>query len=140
MGIQTFTFTPDPNQCALTTQIDIEVYEIPQISSINELNLAQCSGDSALIEVNASGNGFIEFQVESSPYTASNQFWLPEGSFNFTVIDDNSCVSEQTYTISAPDEISVLGMIENVFCTDGFGSIDIDFKFKKRGYKKEYEK
>ena len=34
-GIQTFTFTPDPNQCSFTAQINVEVYELPQVVSIN---------------------------------------------------------------------------------------------------------
>ena len=126
VGIQTLTFTPDPNQCAFTAQMDIEVYVLPQITSVNEINAVQCFGDSALVEVDAIGAGTIQYQVASYPYSPDNQFLLPEGSFNFGVMDDNSCINEQTFVISQPDQITVTGEIENVLCTDGFGSVDID--------------
>lgn len=126
VGIQNFTFTPDPNQCAFAVQIDVEVYGLPQINSVNEINSVQCFGDSALIEVNAIGVGDLQYQVASLPFSFNNQFLLPEGSFNFEVMDDNSCVTQQTFVISQPDQIAISSEIDNVLCANGFGSVDID--------------
>lgn len=126
VGIQNFTFTPDPNQCAFAVQIYVEVYGLPQISSVNEVNSVQCFGDSALLEVNAIGVGDLQYQVASLPFSLDNQFLLPEGAFNFVVMDDNSCVAQQTFGIIQPDQITISSDIDDVLCANGFGSVDLD--------------
>ncbi len=92
-GIQTFTFTPDANQCSFTAQMNVEVYELPQIVSIDGVNDILCFGDSAAIEVLASGSGFIGYQIDNSTYSNSNQFNIPSGNYEFGVIDENGCTN-----------------------------------------------
>ena len=51
----TYTFTPDPNQCANSTTMIVEVKPIPQVS-INE-NPTICSGESTILTTNVSSIG-----------------------------------------------------------------------------------
>ncbi len=125
-GIQTFTFTPDPNQCSFTAQINVEVYELPQVVSINGVDDILCNGDSAVVNVIASGNGNIGYQIDNSIYSSNNQFNLPSGTYEFGIIDENGCMNSEISILSEPDAIEVLSDIQNVLCPNGTGSVDID--------------
>ena len=125
-GIQTFTFTPDANQCSFTAQMNVEVYELPQIVSIDGVNDILCFGDSAAIEVLASGSGFIGYQIDNSTYSNSNQFNIPSGNYEFGVIDENGCTNSQNAVLTEPDVILVEDTIQNVLCSNGVGWVDID--------------
>lgn len=125
-GIQTFTFTPDPNQCSFTAQIEIEVYELPQIVSIDGVDDILCFGDSASIEVLASGTGFIGYQIDNSTYSSSNQFNVPSGNYEFGVIDENGCTNIQNAVLTEPESILIEDTIQNVLCSNGTGWVDID--------------
>ena len=125
-GIQTFTFTPDANQCSFTAQLNVEVYELPQIVSIDGVNDILCFGDSAAVEVLASGSGFIGYQIDNSTYSNSNQFNIPSGNYEFGIIDDNGCTNSQNAVLTEPDVILVEDTIQNVLCSNGVGWVDID--------------
>jgi gliding motility-associated-like protein len=125
-GIQTFTFTPDPNQCSFTAQINVEVYELPQVVSINGVDDILCYGDSAVVNVIASGNGNIGYQIDNSTYSSNNQFNLPSGTYEFGIIDENGCMNSEVSVLTEPDSIQVLSDIQNVLCPNGTGSVDID--------------
>ena len=125
-GIQTFTFTPDPNQCSFTAQINVEVYELPQVVSINGVDDILCNGDSAVVNVIASGNGNIGYQIDNSTYSNNNQFNLPSGTYEFGIIDENGCMNSEVSVLTEPDSIQVLSDIQNVLCPNGTGSVDID--------------
>ena len=125
-GIQTFTFTPDANQCSFTAQIDVEVYELPQIVSIDGVDDILCFGDSASIEVLASGTGFIGYQIDNSTYSSSNQFNVPSGNYEFGVIDENGCTNIQNAVLTEPESILIEDTIQNVLCSNGTGWVDID--------------
>ena len=125
-GIQTFTFTPDPNQCSFTAQINVEIYELPQVISINGVDDILCFGDSTIVDVIASGSGNIGYQIDNSTYSSSNQFTIPSGSYEFGIIDEHGCTNSQISVITEPDSIQVLDVIQNVLCPNGTGSVDID--------------
>jgi len=125
-GIQTFTFTPDPNQCSSTAQISVEVYELPQIVSIDGVDDILCFSDSTTIDVIANGFGSMAYQIDNSSYSSNSQFFIPSGTYEFGVIDEHGCTTSQFALISEPDSIEVLSTTQNVLCPNGTGSVDID--------------
>ena len=112
----------DQNSCS--TNLDNVVIEEPLPININAIvNPVSCSGFSdGSITVDISGAtppyDFNWLNLNSNNITISD---LTVGNYTIEIIDDNSCVFEETFSVNTPNPISINEIVTNVSC---FGSND----------------
>ena len=132
-GIQTFTFTPDANQCAQSTVISVEVMELPQIDGILMTEDIACFGEEGMIEIQSTGSNMM-YGMNGSEMVYSNQFTILSGTHVISIMDEYGCSSSINEVITEPTEIEIQTSVENILCPEGTGSIDLDISGGTPGY------
>jgi hypothetical protein len=87
-GTSTYTFTPDPNQCATTTTLDVTINPLPVVTA---QDVSGCAGTAITLIGNPAGGVFSI----ASPYTG------PSTTYTYTYTDANGCSA-----VSAPANIT----------------------------------
>ena len=123
-GLQTFTFTPDPDQCSLPTELSVLVMDLPVISSIDVTQEIDCFGGSGALEVICSGTDML-YQVNTGGMFSSNQFSVESGMQEFDVMAEFGCISSQSYEFMEPTEILMQAAVQDILCPNGMGVIDL---------------
>jgi len=91
--------------CTETTQVTIEVDEELEIEYATEN--ATCSGQDGEINITVNG-GIPDYQYDfGDGYTPNSQTYLPQGDYTLTILDQSGCSTTETFSIVAPDSISM---------------------------------
>jgi hypothetical protein len=89
----TYTFTPDDEQCALETEVTINVDPVNEIE-LNAVVISEPFDPTIIVQLNVlAGNGSYEYRVNGGPWQTSNTFSnLTSGTENlFEVRQINGC-------------------------------------------------
>ena len=132
-GIQTFTFTPDPNQCAQSTVLSVEVMELPQIEGILMTQEITCFGEEGMIEIQSTGSNMV-YGMNGNEMVSTNQFMVLSGMHTISIMDEYGCLSSINQEITEPTDIELQPSIENILCPEGTGSIDLEISGGTPGY------
>ena len=96
----TYTFTANPNQCALDTELPISVEPYNEID-LEVITTSAPFSESLAVELIATGgNGNYEYKIDGSQWQASNLFEGLENKvqYHFSARQINGCSSEGTAT------------------------------------------
>lgn len=125
VGIQYFVFTPDPNQCALTAELSVEVMGLPEMTGVDELQEILCFGGQGMLSINVLSAPGMLYELNQSGMVTSNEFLAYAGTHDISIMDSNGCVTSDTYLMLEPTNISLTALVDNVLCTNGTGGIDL---------------
>lgn len=125
LGVQTFTFTPDPNQCAQNTVLSVEVLELPQIDGILMAQEIDCYGEEGMIEIQSIGSNMM-YGMNGNEMVSSNQFMVLAGTHTASIMDEHGCLNSITQEITEPSEIDMQATVQNILCPEGTGSINLE--------------
>lgn len=115
-GDNTYTFTPDPNQCAAPTGVTIKIYDklVARASAENIL----VYGGTAKVTVTATGG--------SGNYNGTGVFDRPVGLHTFVVTDESGCSSTVSVNVNNPADFSVVALITSpILCKGGTARITV---------------
>ncbi len=124
-GTQTFTFTPDPNQCAQSTVLSVEVMELPQIEGILMTQEIACYGGEGIIEIQSTASNMM-YGINGNEMVSSNQFTVLSGMHTISIMNEYGCSSSMNQEITEPAGIVMQASVENILCPEGTGSIDLE--------------
>jgi hypothetical protein len=86
-GTTTYTFTPDPNQCAIPTSMDIVINALPVVTAPD---ITECDGVPIVLNGNPAGG----------VYSIPNPYTGPSTTYTYTYTDANGCTATATGTIT----------------------------------------
>ena len=102
----------DLKGCSSTTASINIVQPAPLMATAVISDQILCSGESGTIQVTATGG--------TMPYTGIGNFSVTAGSYNYTVADNNGCISNTTQIImTEPDELLAIVNIEDSISCKG---------------------
>ena len=133
LGTQTFIFTPDPNQCAQSTVLSVEVMELPQIDAILMAQDIACHGEEGMIEVQSTGSNMM-YGMNGNEMVSSNQFMVLSGMHTISIMDEYGCVNSMNQEITEPTVIDIQPTVQNILCPEGGGAIEIEINGGVPGY------
>ncbi|MBO3117973.1 T9SS type B sorting domain-containing protein, partial [Winogradskyella sp. DF17] len=70
----TYTFTPDPNQCAIETTLTIEVIPISELSLEVEVTSEPFAHNQTVVATVSGGTGIYLYQLDDGPWVEENNF------------------------------------------------------------------
>lgn len=70
----TYTFTPDPNQCAIETTLTIEVIPISELSLEVEVTSEPFAQNQTVVATVSGGTGLYLYQLDDGPWVEENVF------------------------------------------------------------------
>jgi len=119
---QTLTFTPNPGQCATTTEADVTVYQSPTVLLSYNAGTTVCPGSPVVLTANGAGNSGV-YQWD---FTGNNNFEQtvnPQVPTSYTVtgVDANGCSNVSNPVTVDVHPQSNAGTINSpgVLCNDG---------------------
>jgi hypothetical protein len=113
-GLHNYTVT-DANGCAGSTAITItEPNALVASSAVTSID---CSGDTAVITVSASGGTF--------PYTGTGTNLVAPGTFSYTVTDSKGCSSLTSSTFTAPSPLVANSSATAITCNGSSALVTI---------------
>ena len=133
VGVQTFTFIPDPGQCAQTTELSVEVLELPQFSSAEMIQEIGCNGEEGMLEVLANGSNMM-FGMNGGAMASLNQFMVLSGTHTMTIMDEHGCMNSMSQFITEPLALLMETEVEHILCAEGVGSVDLTISGGVPGY------
>ena len=133
VGIQTFTFTPDPGQCAQSVEISVEILPLPEFSNALMIQEISCNGGEGMIEVTALGASMM-YGMNGGTMSSTNQFMVHSGIHTMTIMDEHGCVNEMIQEVVEPDALEMQTSVEHILCAEGTGSIDLTVTGGVPGY------
>jgi len=86
-GTTTYTFTPDPNQCAIPTTMDVVINALPVVTAPD---ITECEGVPIVLNGNPAGG----------VYSVPNPYTGPSTTYTYTYTDANGCTATATGTIT----------------------------------------
>ncbi|MFM7218453.1 MAG: hypothetical protein ACKO1U_10575, partial [Bacteroidota bacterium] len=108
-GTYSYTIT-DFNGCTDTAGITLTQPAAALVASSTTGTIA-CNGGTATVTVSATGG--------TQPYTGTGSFTIASGNYNYTVTDDNGCVSITSGTLNQPDLLTVYASAGSIACFGG---------------------
>lgn len=132
-GIQTFTFTPDPNQCTQNAILSLEVMASPEIAGILMVQEISCQGEEGMIEIQTVGSDMM-FGMNGNDMVSSNQFMVLSGVHTMSIMDEHGCMNSMNQEITEPDEIEITTSVQNILCPEGTGAIELEINGGVPGY------
>jgi len=119
----------DANGCTISQTIQIDQPNVPITVTENIINIS-CNGDntgSIALEVSG-GRGPYDFNW-SNGSTNRDINQLTSGDYEVTITDANGCSLVETYTISAPNSLTITPNITNNSCFgESNGAIDLNIR------------
>ncbi|MBT8244592.1 MAG: T9SS type B sorting domain-containing protein [Winogradskyella sp.] len=99
----TYTFTPDPNQCASSIEATIDVIPFSQLEFTIEL-ISEAFSSNQIVEVTVTGgNRMYEYQLDNGPWVNNNTFMNITGCDDHIMkvrqIDGCSNIATDTFTV-----------------------------------------
>ena len=132
-GTQTFTFTPDPNQCALSTMLSVEVMELPQIDAILMAQDIFCHGGEGMLEIQTAGTNLM-YGINGSEMVLSNQFVVSAGMHTISIMDQYGCENSMNEEVTEPSELNLQATVLDILCPEGLGAIELEINGGVPGY------
>lgn len=77
-----------------------------------------CGGTSTLVNISGSGG--------TGNYTGTGDYTAYAGFNDFTISDDNGCIADVNFTLTAPDSFVANYTLAPVICNGGQGTLDIE--------------
>ena len=133
VGIQNFTFTPNPGQCAQSVEIFVEILPLPEFSSAQMIQEISCNGEEGMIEVNVLGTN-IMYGMNGGPMSSNNQFMVHSGMHTMSIMDEYGCMNEMIQEVLEPNPLEMQTSVEHIFCPEGTGAIDLTITGGVPGY------
>lgn len=115
----------DFNGCEALTEVEIDA--LPILTANPVVSQITCAGaDDGSIILSLTG-GTQPYNIQwSDNATTEDRFDLAPGNYTVDVIDANGCTTSESFTIVAPDAITISGAVTNVLCLGQIdGSIDL---------------
>ena len=111
----------DANNCSISHEIELSEPEGLGFSE-NTIDVSCKGGNSGVVQIIGSGgSGGYAYRLGNQGWQEYNVFtYLTAGVYEFSIRDDNSCISSHNITINEPDEIlSLTSNVYNVLCFNG---------------------
>ncbi len=115
-GISTYTFTPDPSQCALITTMDIEIQDLPAITITNNTGSTELT--CTLIDISLTASGGDSYSWDGGLGNSSNANISSPGTYTVTGYSVIGCESSAQIIITEDNTVDVIvNLAENEICS-----------------------
>lgn len=117
----------DVNGCYDSLNIVMVSLSQPAINSLVVSNSSCFGSDDGSVTVNATGHGNLTYSLDNIVYQPSNSFTnLTVGNYNIFIKDTNDCVTDTSFVITEPDEITATFIATDANCGQSNGSLTIN--------------
>ncbi|MBK7213576.1 MAG: PKD domain-containing protein, partial [Bacteroidales bacterium] len=117
-GIASYTFTPDPGECAVPSIMNIMINEQPVLSIGSVLNVTCYGGSngSATVQILGGLGPYTILWDDPALQTTVTASALTAGTYTVLVTDANGCSVAETVTITQPAILNALYTTQNIGC------------------------
>ena len=110
-GTTTYTFTPDPSQCALTTTMDIEVEALPLIEITNNTGSTELT--CTLLDISLTATGGNSYSWDNGLGSSSDVNINSPGTYTVTGYSILGCASTAQITITQDNMVDIIATLND---------------------------